>query len=254
MGREKILKKIKSSSTALVVFGSIFLLIAIFLCIALIADDSLLDAFIIVLLPFVIGILMLIFGARTLANPFKHSMFKKNPYIIQQVDNMLMNKLYEDKFITVSDRCIANKSTFTEIAYLEDVFLVYIQKQSTNFIPTGKLLYLCTATGNIGINIYGSKKATIDELANKISQICPNARFGYNNEGLAYLSQMQEYYKKTNGMINYRGYVQKVLVSPEFTHTLNRLNQTEQMGQIGQDMNYSNHNYGGGYDLNTFKA
>ncbi len=231
MGREKILKKIKSSSRALVIFGAIFLIAAIFICIALIADDSLLDAFIIVLIPFLIGILMLIFGARTLADPFKHGMFKRNPYIIEQLDNMLMNKLYEDKFISVSDRCIANKKVDTEIAYLEDVFLVYIQKQSTNFVPTGKLLYLCTATGNIGINVYGSKKATIDELANKIAGICPNARFGYNNEGLNYLRQMQEYYKQTNGMINYKGYVQKALVSPEFVNTFNRLNQLEQMGQ-----------------------
>lgn len=45
-------------------------------------------------------------------------------------------------------------------------------------------------------------------LASKIAKVCPNARFGYNNEGLAYLKQMQQIYKNNNGMINYRGYVQ----------------------------------------------
>jgi len=156
---------------------------------------------------------------------------------------MATNKRYEDKFIMLSDRCIANKKAFTEIAYLEDVFLVYIQKQSTNFIPTGKILYICTATGNIGINVYGCKKATIDELASKIAKVCPNARFGYNNEGLAYLKQMQQIYKNNNGMINYRGYVQNDFILPEYMSNAamqNQMNQNYYQEGYNQNSYYQN--------------
>ena len=109
----------------------------------------------------------------------KHGMFKRNPNLIYQVDNMATNKCYEDKLIMISDRCIANK------------------------------------------------KATVDELADKIANVCPNVRFGYNDEGLAYLRQMKQMYKNNNGMIPYKGFVQNV---------------------FGNVQN----NSGQGYDQNTF--
>ncbi len=227
MGRELVFKKIKSSGIGLTVMGSIFMLFTIFILLFLIEDGSLSDGLIVLLVFAVSGGLMLFFGIRNLTNPMSNGMFKRNPYLLYQVDNMAANKCYEDKYIMISDRCIANKKAYNEIAYLEDVFLVYIQKQRTNFIPTGKLLYVCTATGNLAINIYGVKKQVVDELADKIARVCPNVRFGYNNEGLAYLRQMQELYKNNNGMIPYKGFVQNVFV---------------------RQQNY----YGQGYDQNTF--
>ncbi len=207
------------------IFGALLTAFTILSAIAFIVDGSIGEYIVIMLIILALGLPMLIFGIRNLTNPMKHGMFKRNPYILEQVDNMAMNKRYEDKFIMLSDRCIANKKTFTEIAYLEDVFLVYIQKSSTNFIPTGKILMICTATGNIGINVYGVKKAIIDELASKISKVCPNARFGYNNEGLAYLKQMQQIYKNTNGMINNKGFVQNIFIQPEYMNNVNMQNQ-----------------------------
>ncbi len=227
MGRELVFKKIKSSGIGLTVVGSIITLLTLCMLLFLVVDGSLIDGLIILLIVALCGGLMLYFGIRNLTNPMKHGMFKRNPYLLYQVDNMAANKCYEDKFIMISDRCIANKKVYNEIAYLEDVFLVYIQKQRTNFIPTGKLLYICTATGNIAINIYGVKKQLVDELADKIAKVCPNVRFGYNNDGLAYLNQMQQLYKNNNGMIPYKGFVQNVFV---------------------RQQNY----YGQGYGQNTF--
>lgn len=198
MGREKVLKKIKNSGIWMTIFGALFTGFTLLSIIAFAIDGSIAEYIFVMLFILALGVPMLIFGIRNLRNPMKHGMFKRNPFLLDQVDNMVANKIYEDKFIMLSDRCIANKKTITEIAYLEHVFLVYIQKQRTNFIPTGKILLICTATGNIGINIYGVKKATIDELASKISKVCPNARFGYNNEGLAYLNQMKQIYKNNN--------------------------------------------------------
>lgn len=227
MGREKVLKKIKSSGIWLTIFGGLFTGFTLLSIIAFTIEGSIEEYIVVMIVVMALGILMLIFGIRNLTNPMKHGMFKRNPYLLYQVDNMAANKCYEDKFIMISDRCIANKKAYNEIAYLEDVFLVYILKRRTNFIPTGKLLFICTATGDIGINIYGVKKVTVDELADKIAKVCPNVRFGYNNEGLAYLRQMKQIYKNNNGMIPYKGYVQNVFVRTQ---------------------NY----YGQGYDQNTF--
>ena len=227
MGREKVLKKIKNSGIWMTIFGGLFVGFTLLSIIAFAVDGSIEEYIVVMLVVLALGIPMLIFGIRNLTNPMKHGMFKRTPNLLYQVDNMAANKCYEDKFIMISDRCIANKKAYNEIAYLEDVFLVYILKRRTNFIPTGKLLFISTATGDIGINIYGVKKATVDELADKIGKVCPNVRFGYNDEGLAYLRQMKQMYKNNNGMIPYKGFVQNV---------------------FGNVQN----NYGQGYDQNTF--
>lgn len=243
MGRELVFKKIKNSGIVLTIIGALFTGFPLLSAIAFAMDGTLGEYIVVMLIMFIPGVLMLIFGIRNLTNPMGNGMFKRNPHLLNQVDNMATNKRYEDKFIMLSDRCIANKKAFTEIAYLEDVFLVYIQKQSTNFIPTGKILYICTATGNIGINVYGCKKATIDELASKIAKVCPNARFGYNNEGLAYLKQMQQIYKNNNGMINYRGYVQNDFILPEYMSNAamqNQMNQNYYQEGYNQNSYYQN--------------
>ncbi len=256
MGRELILKKIRKSAIAMVIGGVIFTIIAIIFAFIFAMDDSILEGLVVIVVFLLLGVPMLVFGIRDLCNPMKNGLFKKNPYVLEQADNMATNKRYEDKFIMLSDRCIANKKNFREIAYLEDVFLVYIQKQSTNFIPTGKYLLVCTATGDMSINVYGCKKSTIDEIASKIAKICPNARFGYNNEGLAYLRQMREIYKNNNGMIEHKGHVQNEFILPQYIN--NNVNQIV----ANQDMYnqyYTNANsqemynqyYNNGYNTNV---
>ncbi|MBR3833326.1 MAG: hypothetical protein IKJ73_03330 [Lachnospiraceae bacterium] len=242
MGRELVLKRIKRSGIALTIFGALFTAFPLLSAIAFAIDGSLGEYIVIMLIMFIPGVLMLVFGIKNLTNPMGNGMFKRNPNLLAQVDNMATNKRYEDKFIMLSDRCIANKKSFTEIAYLEDVFLVYIQRHTTNLIPTGKILMICTATGNIGINVYGCKKATIDELASKISKVCPNARFGYNNEGLAYLKQMQQIYNNNNGMINHRGFVQNMYILPEYMNNANLQNQMNQNQYYQNDYNQNSYN------------
>lgn len=242
MGRELVFKRIKGSGIALTILGALLAGFPLLSMIVFAMDGSLGEYIFVMLIMFIPGVLMLVFGIKNLTNPMGNGMFKRNPHLLDQVDNMATNKRYEDKFIMLSDRCIANKKSFTEIAYLEDVFLVYIQRQTTNLIPTGKILYICTATGNIGINVYGSKKSTIDELASKISKVCPNARFGYNNEGLAYLKQMQQIYKNNNGMINHRGYVQNIYILPEYM--------SNAQNQMSQNYYYQPDNNANGYYQN----
>ena len=248
MGREMLFKKLKKSGTILTIVGTFFTILAIGFVFIFAVADSLITGVLFAAFMLAFGIPMLIFGIRDLKNPMKNGIFKRNPNILVQVDNMSANKRYEDKFIMLSDRCIAKAKSFTEIAYLEDVFLVYIQKQRTNFVPTGKYIVICTATGDMMINVYGCKKATIDEIADKIGKVCPNVRFGYNNEGLAYLAQMKELYKNNSGMINHRGYVQNEVVLPQYMNNANMQNQLNQNPYYNNGYNqyYSNNDYAAG--------
>ncbi|MBP3620601.1 MAG: hypothetical protein J6J16_02435 [Lachnospiraceae bacterium] len=224
MGRELVFKKIKKSAIGLIISGVLFTLLAIMFAFIYAMDDALVDGLFIIVIFLLLGVPFLVLGIRDLVNPMKNGIFKRNPYVLEQADNMIAHKMYEDKYIMLSDRCIASKKSITDISYLEDVFLVYIQKQSTNFIPTGKYLTVCTATGDFNINIYGSSKAAINELVSRISMICPNASLGYSNEGLAYLRQMKEIYKNNNGMIEHRGYTQNSFVLPQYINNVNNQN------------------------------
>lgn len=255
MESEKLLKKIKRGGVTMAVIGGIMLGFSLISLIAFAVDGSLSTYIIPIIIFIIISIPMLIFGIRNASNPMNSGLIKRNPYILHQVNNMASNILYQDKYIKLSDRCIANAKTPTEISYLEDVFLVYIQKQRTNFIPTGKILMICTANGDIGINVYGTKKANIDELASKIAKVCPNVRFGYNQEGLSYLNFMKEQYKIN--AINYRGYVQNVFIQQEYMANaarLNLLNQSINHGNLNtSDSNgYRNDYYDNNFGQNPY--
>ena len=250
MGSELLLKKIKRGGITVAVIGGIMLAFCLVSLIAFAIDGSLGTYIIPILIFIAISIPMLIFGIRNASNPMKSGLIKRNPYILHQVNNMASNILYKDRFIKLSDRCIANAKSATEISYLENVFLVYIQKQSTNLIPTGKVLMVCTAHGDIGINVYGVKKANIDELASKIAKVCPNARFGYNKEGLAYLSFMREQFSK--GLVNYQGYVQNIFIQPEYMSNASRLNLLNQNVNNGYENQIDPNSYRNDYYDNNF--
>lgn len=250
MESEKLLKKIKRGGVTMAVIGGIMLGFSLLSLIAFAIDGSLSTYIITIIIFMAVSIPLLIFGIKNASNPMNAGMIKRNPYILHQVNNMASNILYQDKFIKLSDRCIANAKTPTEISYLEDVFLVYIQKQRTNLIPTGKLLMICTATGNISINVYGTKKANIDELASKISKVCPNVHFGYNKEGLSYFNFMKEQYKIN--AINHRGYVQNIFIQQEYMANAARLNLLNQNVNNGNSNAVDTNGYRNYYYDNNF--
>ena len=76
---------------------------------------------------------------------------------------------------------------------LWDVYLIYLHTTSTNFIPTGSEYVIENRfqKNRVAINVLARGKKSKQELLNVLAQACPNARFGYSDEGLAYLQYMR---------------------------------------------------------------
>lgn len=98
MGRELVFKKIKNSGIVLTIIGALFTGFPLLSAIAFAMDGTLGEYIVVMLIMFIPGVLMLIFGIRNLTNPMGNGMFKRNPHLLNQVDNMATNKRYEDKF------------------------------------------------------------------------------------------------------------------------------------------------------------
>lgn len=199
MGSELVLKKIKKGAVCCIIWGVILTVLGAFLsfCFLVTGDsDEFWFLYLVFAIAFVCGILLLNTGTKNIKHPEKSKTIKNNPDLLSQADELFINTKYEDKFIMLSDRVIANKKNITQMSYLDDVFLMYVHKTSYNFIPSSKEIYIETATGRIAINVYGRTKATMDELAGRICELCPNAGVGYTPENLQYLAYKREEYKQ----------------------------------------------------------
>jgi len=199
MGRERVLQKIKSQARGAIIAGSIFFIISAFLLfISFIVDEGI-EVFLICFgFLFLCALAFLIFGIKNFAHPEKSSEIKANPRLLEQADELFSYIKYQDDFIILSDRIIANKKDIIRMAYLDEVYLIYISKSSHNFIPTSKLLIFATATGQFGISVYGRQERTIEQLINRIHPLCPNTRVGYTGGNLEYLEYMRNMYLQAN--------------------------------------------------------
>ena len=110
-----------------------------------------------------------------------------------------MNIKYEDKFMIISDRVLASKKNITQMCWLEDVYLVYQHTQSMNFISYVNELIIGNKRkkNRISISVYCRGKNTVMNIMQLLSQCCPNSRFGYTPENMAYLVEMQDRYEQS---------------------------------------------------------
>lgn len=194
MGRELVLKKIKSHGKKTVAGGILIMLLGLFMVFVFFATDDGAELFAILsLLLFAFGLVSLILGIKTAVNPEKSGFIKNNPDLLKQADELYFNIVYEDKYIIISNRVIANKKQITQMAYLEDIYLIYQRTQSMNLIPTANELVLENRNkkNSMTINIYAKGKNTRDDLFRILSNACPNARLGWTPENLQYLAEMR---------------------------------------------------------------
>lgn len=187
-----VLKKIKKMAITFVVIGVVILLLFILIIVASVSEDTDITSISILALFAIGGIVCLIFGIRDLAAPTKSGIFKKNPYVLQMADELYSDIQYQDDFIVMSERLLAPKKKPENVTPMNEIFLLYVQKQSTNFIPTGKDLYVVAARGDFQINIYGKKKDKVDQTVQALANTCPNMRIGYTSENLSYANQMKQ--------------------------------------------------------------
>lgn len=201
MGRDQVLKKIKTSAVIYLILGIAMILAGGSMCVILLMAGfpQEISAWIMMVLFLAIavgGIVLTVNAIRTLIDPANSSTIKKNPGILQQADELFQNIIYQDEFIVLSPRIIANAKDIREIAYTDEVFLIYVYTHKTNGITDQKKLVLLTARGMIEINIYLKKDIKVEALANRILQHCRYARAGYTPDGLKYVDQMRELWKR----------------------------------------------------------
>lgn len=204
MGSEILLKKIKSNGTKQIIGGIIIMLLGtLFTIIAAFDDeDDVAIVWIFAAVLLALGIILAVFGIKNRSHPENAKVIRKNPALLNMADELFADIIYEDKFVKISNRIIANQKDITQMTYTNEIFLMYVSKESYNFVPTGKELILETARGRLALNIYGRTKNTVNELANMICRLSPNTRVGYTNENLQYLAQMRQSYSEYLNRVN----------------------------------------------------
>lgn len=204
MGNEILLKKIKSNGTKQIIGGIIIMLLGtLFTIIAAFDDeDDVAIVWIFAAVLLALGIILAVFGIKNRSHPENAKVIRKNPALLNMADELYADIIYEDKFVKISNRIIANQKDITQMTYTNEIFLMYVSKESYNFVPTGKELILETARGRLALNIYGRTKNTVNDLANMICRLSPNTRVGYTNENLQYLAQMRQSYSEYLNRVN----------------------------------------------------
>ena len=199
MGRDEILSKIAKSSRAYVILGFILgiggLVVSILMIIMGTKAANLVFLFIMLGLC-VLGVVILIFNIPVMLDPMKSGFIKKNPDILAQADELYQNLIYRDKTLMFSSRIIANATDIRQMAYTEEVFLIYVYIHKTNGVTDQKTLKLETARGTIALMIMFKKDDEINSLIGQIVQQCRYARVGYNDDGMKYLAQMRQLWKQ----------------------------------------------------------
>lgn len=194
MGREYVFKSIKKSGRVCLIIGIIFMVFFGLMCFAMYADEGELITVILFAAFAILGLALVIYGLRTLLHPEKATCFKNNPQLLQMADQVYTHILYEDQFVLISDKVLANKKQPLQMTWLWDVYLIYLHTTSTNFIPTGSEYVIVSRNpkNQFTINVYAKGKKGKQNLLNILAQACPNARFGYSDEGFAYVEYMRK--------------------------------------------------------------
>ena len=212
-GREIILNNIRKQRKGLMITGIIMAVVTLgivaFALFAFITDginrgfDRALDGsgvvFVLLLILAAIGvggIALAVKGYKGVKNPQGDKVLKKNPDLLFMAEELYKGITYEDKHLIMSDRVIANKKNLYQMAFYNEIFMVYVHTESYNFITTTKQLVLATARDEIVFSIYGMKNEQVNALAQTIAGKCPYARFGYTQDNLKYLEEMRKVWQR----------------------------------------------------------
>lgn len=195
MGRDIVLARIKKNGIIAIVGGAFLMILFGLITIGVLTDnaDDGMGMIILFGLFALLGIVFIIMGIRNIVRPEKTGYLKNNPQLLEMADQLYSHIIYEDQYVLISDKVLANKKQPTQMTWLWDVYLIYLHTTSTNFIPTGSeyIVENRMPKNRIAINVYAKGKRSKQELLNVLAQACPNARFGYSDEGLAYLQYMR---------------------------------------------------------------
>ena len=133
MGREVVFANIRKRMIAMIVGGVILTLMGGFISFAAVVagEYSVLILGLFALTP---GVIFLIFGTSRRTHPEKSGIFKANPDLLPQADELYANIQYQDDHIIVSDRVLANKKVPFQMCWREEAYGIYQHTASMNFI------------------------------------------------------------------------------------------------------------------------
>lgn len=196
MGRENIFKKLNRTGTAFITLGIVLGIISLFMTLIFLTDGF--SAPLVIFFIFlVISVLFIIYGADYKKGENSRYL-KKHPGILELADTFT-NPVFENDYIIVSDKAIADKKNFLSIVAIDDVLAVYESIMRTNGIVTSHTVTLCAVDGrNLEINVFAKNRDAKDELVLTISHYCPNAMVGYSSETMEYVDAKRKEYKEKN--------------------------------------------------------
>lgn len=196
MGREKFLKCLSKTGNIFIGLGVFLGLVSLFMTLIFITDGF--SVPLLIFMGFLVaGVFFIVRGADYKKG--ENSKYaKKYPYLLELADS-LDNPVFENDFVVISEKAIADKKNYRNIVALEEVLAIYENITRTNGIVTSHTVQLCAIDGrDLQINVFARKRETKDDLVLTISNFCPNARVGYSPETWEYVNEKRKAYKLQN--------------------------------------------------------
>lgn len=196
MGREKFLKSLNKIGNTFIGLGIFIGLISIFMILIFITDGF--------SMPIFMFLIMLVFAIIFFVKGLDYKKGENSKYVqkypnVLELADSLDNIVFENDFIIISDKAIADKKNYRNIIALKDVLAIYEHITRTNGIVTAHTVQLSSIDGrDLQINVYARKRDTKDDLLLTISNYCPNARIGYSPENMSYVNEKRKEYKTQN--------------------------------------------------------
>ena len=198
MGKETILNEVKKQAKIMLGAGIIGFLGAGGFGLFNIMNGNISSLALLCIVIALICLVMAGIGIHDLIAPEKSFTVKSNPEIYDMSDQHMTSIIYQDEYLTVSDRMISATDKPDTVSYKNEVYLVYIEQDKVNFSTVGKALVFDTARGEHRINILNQNKADEEKIFNTFAKYCPNVVFGYTKENISYLESMREKWRKTH--------------------------------------------------------
>ncbi len=189
----KIITKLKKTGFKYLIGGIIISLFSSFLLLFFKLLNNFNQVLLFCLVLLVLGLYMIFFGVKYIINIRKTYLAEK-PQTLQQLEELFDNKIYEDKYVVLSEKYIAPQQNILQILELDKICWVYQYVQKMNGIKVIKMIKVFTASNHLEIVVYN--KEDEQKLMDIICKFATNARVGYNQENSQYYKEVKKSYKE----------------------------------------------------------
>lgn len=201
MDEKQLVKILKKRCLRLMIFGSIFMLLAAVILFFIIVGSDEFDQFtlFVVCVALVFATLGGVFIAVGLqyTHGVNSKFVRKREHLLEYLYSLKENPIYEDNYVVISEKAVAGKKNLIEAVCVDDVLMVNEYVYKTNGITSAHTVDLWLRNGKkLQINVYGKKQEVIQNLIAIIHKYCMNSLPGYNKENLDYVRKEQKKYKE----------------------------------------------------------